>query len=63
MNNYTEKRKYKRIELGKKKYKEIVTPCIARFRSQTMECPREIPFLLNGTIVAVKNLSCGRNYF
>ncbi len=32
VNNYSEKRKYKRIEPGKKKYKEIVIPYIARFR-------------------------------
>ena len=57
MNNYSEKRKYKRIELEKWKYKEIVSPCIARFRNKRWSlCNR--PFL-EWNIVAVKNLSAG----
>ncbi len=57
MNNYTERRKYKRIELGKKKYKEIVTPCIARFRVKQYRGREMSP--LDWNIVAVKNLSSG----
>ncbi len=55
MKNFTEKRKYKRIELDKCKYKEIVSPCIARFRVKQL-CSREMP-PLDWNIVAVKNLS------
>ena len=57
MNNYLEKRKYKRIELGGKKYKEIVTPYIARFRNKQWDFENSLP--LEWTIVAVKNLSAG----
>ncbi len=57
MYNYTERRKYKRIELGKKKYKEILAPYIARFRVKQY-CSREMS-PLDWNIVAVKNLSAG----
>jgi hypothetical protein len=57
VNNYTERRKYKRVELGKKKYKEILAPYIARFRVKQY-CGREMP-PLGWNIVAVKNLSPG----
>lgn len=57
MNNHSEKRKYKRIELGKKKHKEIVTPCIARFRVK--QCDGQKTSSLEWNIVAVKNLSAG----
>jgi hypothetical protein len=57
MNNYTEKRKYKRIELDKRKYKEIVSPCIARFRAKQLSDRKMPP--LDWNIVAVKNLSAG----
>jgi hypothetical protein len=55
MNNLTEKRKYKGIELDKGKYKEIVTPYIAKFRVKHFG-RQEIPHL-DWNIVAVKNLS------
>ncbi len=57
VNNYTERRKYKRVELGKKKYKEILAPYIARFQVKQY-CGREMP-PLGWNIVAVKNLSAG----
>ena len=57
MNNFTEKRKYKRIELDKRKCKEIVAPCIARFRVKQLY-GREMP-PLDWNIVFVKNLSAG----
>lgn len=57
MNNYTEKRKYKRIELGIRKYREIVTPYIARFRDK--QCIHEETSSFDWSIVAVKNLSAG----
>ena len=57
MNNFTEKRKYKRIELDKRKYKEIVTPCIARFRAK--QCNGQEMSSLEWTIVVVKNLCAG----
>ena len=57
MNNFTEKRKYTRIELDKWKYKEIESPSIARFRVKQL-CSRETP-PLDWNIVAVKNLSAG----
>ncbi len=57
MNNYSEKRKYKRIELEKWKYKEIVSPCIARFRVK--QCDGQETSSLEWNIVAVKNLSAG----
>ncbi len=52
-----ERRKYKRIELAKRKYKKIIPPYIARFRvkqyeGQEMSSP-------DWDIVAVKNLSAG----
>ncbi len=53
----TEERKYKRIELDKRKYKEIVTPYIARFRVKQYE-GQEKPSI-DWNIVAVKNLSAG----
>ena len=37
MDNFIEQRKYKRIELEKWKYKEITSPCIARFRAKQYE--------------------------
>ncbi|KKM05613.1 hypothetical protein LCGC14_1752270 [marine sediment metagenome] len=57
MYNNLERRKYKRIELAKRKYKKIVPPYIARFRvkqyeGQEMSSP-------DWDIVAVKNLSAG----
>ena len=57
MINYTERRKYKRIELEKKKYKEIVTPCIARFRNN--QCDFRNRLSIEWNIVAVKNLCAG----
>jgi hypothetical protein len=57
MDNFIEQRKYKRIELDKWKYKEIVSPCITRFRIKQYE-GREA-FSLEWNIVAVKNLSAG----
>jgi hypothetical protein len=57
MNNFVEKRKYKRIELGKKKYKEIVAPYIARFRNKQWNSINRLSIEWN--IVAVKNLSAG----
>lgn len=57
MNNYTERREYKRIELGEKKYKEIVSPCIARFRLK--HCDGQELSSLEWNIVSVKNLSAG----
>ncbi len=61
MYNDTEKRKYKRIELTKRKYKKIVPPYIARFRvkqyeGQEMSSP-------DWDIVAVKNLRAGGMVF
>ncbi len=57
MYNVTEKRKYKRIELTKRKNKKIVSPYIARLRvgryeGQETSSP-------DWDIVAVKNLSAG----
>ncbi len=57
MNNYTERRKYKRIELEKWKYKEIATPYIARFRNKQWDFSN--PLSLEWNIVAVKDLSAG----
>ncbi len=57
MNNYTGRRKYKRIELEKWKYKEIVSPCITRFR--VTQCNGQETSSLEWNIVAVKNLSAG----
>ena len=57
VNNYSEKRKYKRIELEKLKYKEIVSPNIARFRVK--QCDGQETSSLEWNIVAVKNLSAG----
>ncbi len=61
MDNYTEKRKYKRIELEKKKYIEIVTPFIARFRYKQWDFSN--PLSLEWTMVAVRNLSAGGMMF
>ncbi len=52
-----EKRKYKRIELDKWKYKEIVSPCIAKFRA--IQYDDQETSSLEWNIVAVKNLSAG----
>jgi hypothetical protein len=57
MYSVTEKRKYKRIELTKKKDKEIVPPYITRFRVKQYE-GQEISSP-DWDIVAVKNLSAG----
>ncbi len=57
MDNFIEKRKYKRIELGKEKYKEIVTPYIARFRVK--QCEDEKTSSTDWSLVAVRNLSAG----
>ncbi len=57
MNNYTGRRKYKRIELEKWKYKEIVSPCITRFRATQYD--GQETYSLEWNIVAVKNLSAG----
>ncbi len=52
-----EKRKYKRIELTKRKYKKIVPPYITRFRVKQYE-GQEISSP-DWDIVSVKNLSAG----
>jgi hypothetical protein len=57
MNNFTGRRKYKRIELEKWKYREIVSPCIARFRIK--QCDDQETSSLEWNIVAVKNLGAG----
>ncbi len=57
MNNYTGRRKYKRIELEKWKYKEIVSPCITRIR--VTQCDGQETSPSEWSIVAVKNLSAG----
>ncbi len=57
MYSVTEKRKYKRIELTKRKDKKIVPPYITRFRVKQHE-GQEI-FSPDWDIVAVKNLSAG----
>lgn len=56
-NNFMEKRKYKRIELERWKYKEIVSPCITRFRVKQSDSQETSSIEWN--IVAVKNLSAG----
>ncbi len=57
MDNFAEQRKYKRIELEKWNYKEIVSPCITRFRVKPYD-GKEMSSL-EWNIVAVKNLSAG----
>ncbi|MHC4181730.1 MAG: PilZ domain-containing protein [Planctomycetota bacterium] len=57
MYNNTEERKYKRIELERRKYKEIATPYIARFKVKL--CEGQEKSSLDWNIVAVKNLSAG----
>ena len=57
MDTFTEERKYKRIELGEKKYKEIEAPYIARFRNKQWDFSNRLSHEWN--IVAVKNLSAG----
>jgi c-di-GMP-binding flagellar brake protein YcgR len=57
MDNFIEKRKYKRIELEKKKYIKIVAPYIARFRNKQWDFSN--PLSIEWTIVAVKNMSAG----
>ncbi len=57
MDNFIEQRKYKRIELERWKYKEIVSPCITRFRVKQNDS-KEMSSL-EWNIVAVKNLSAG----
>ncbi len=52
-----ERRKYKRIELAKRKYKKIIPPYIVRFRVKQYE-GQEMPSP-DWDIVAVKNLSAG----
>ncbi len=59
-----ERRKYKRIELDKWKYKEIVSPCITKFR--ITQCDNQETSSSEWNIVAVKNLSAGgikMNYY
>ena len=55
MKDFAEKRKYKRIELDKRKYKEILSPCIAKFRVKHLSGHEMTT--LDWSIVAVKNLS------
>jgi len=57
MDNFIEKRKYKRVELEEWKHKGIVTPCIARFRNKRFYFSNRLP--LEWNIVAVKNMSAG----
>jgi hypothetical protein len=57
VNNSSEKRKYKRIELEKWKYKKIVFPYITRFRVKQYEDKKTSS--LEWNIVAVKNLCAG----
>ncbi len=52
-----ERRKYKRVELDKWKYKEIVSPCITKFR--ILQYDGQEASSLEWNIVAVKNLSAG----
>jgi hypothetical protein len=61
MDNFIEQRKYKRIELEKWKYKEITSPCIARFRAKQYEGQEMSSIEWN--IVAVKDLSAGGMMF
>ncbi|MDR4504163.1 MAG: hypothetical protein MRK01_05120 [Candidatus Scalindua sp.] len=61
MYSLPEKRKYARIELENRKYKEIETPCIARFHTrQSKDNDNRSP---EWDIVAVKNLSAGGMVF
>ncbi len=55
MNNHTGRREYNRIELDTMKSKEIVSPCIARFRVTQRDSQEASHSDWN--IVAVKNLS------
>ncbi len=57
MDNFIEKRKYKRTELERWEYKEIVSPCITRFWIK--QCDGKETSSLEWNIVAVKNLSAG----
>ena len=61
MYSLVEKREYIRIELEKRKYKEIDTPCIARFQVKQYE-GEEIS-APEWNIVALKNLSAGGMLF
>ena len=55
MKDFAGKMKYKRIELDKRKYKEILSPCIAKFRVKHLSGNEMTT--LDWSIVAVKNLS------
>ncbi|GJQ58192.1 MAG: hypothetical protein D8M57_03120 [Candidatus Scalindua sp. AMX11] len=61
MYSHTEKREYVRIELENKNYREIETPCIARFHTkQDSDNENSNP---EWDIVSVKNLSAGGMVF
>ncbi len=55
MKDFAEKRKYKRIELDMRKYKELASACIAKFRAKHLGGLEMRT--LDWNIVAVKNLS------
>ncbi len=57
MDNYIENQEYKKIGIKseKHKYKEILSPCIARFRAK--QCDDQEASNLDWNMVAVKNLS------
>ncbi len=57
MDNYIENEEYKKIGIKpeKRKYRELSTPCIARFRVR--HCEGQEVALLDWNMVAVKNLS------
>jgi len=57
MDNFIEQKKCKRLRLDKRKYIEISTPCIARFRVKQYEGQEMSSSEWN--IVAVKDLSAG----
>ncbi len=61
MYNLTEKREYVRIELENRNYKEIETPCIAKFH--TKQCADNENYAPDWDIVSVKNLSAGGMVF
>ncbi len=57
MDNYIENEEYKKIAIKSEKrmYKEILTPCIAKFRVKQFD--GQGPVILDWNMVAVKNLS------
>jgi hypothetical protein len=57
MENFIDQKKCKRLKLDKRKYIEISTPCIARFRIKQYEGQKMSSSEWN--IVAVKDLSAG----